>query len=50
MKFQDSNLNGLKVTVVTKKCDTHTHTRTDARTKSNMPHQLFQVGGIIVFL
>ena len=38
MKFQDSSLNGLKVRVGTKKCDQRTH----ARSKSNMPHQLFQ--------
>ena len=34
MKFQDSSLNGLKVSV--------THTRS----KSNMPHQLFQSWGL----
>ena len=38
MKFQDSSFNGLKVTEGTKKCDTSMH----ARSKSNMPHQLFQ--------
>ena len=43
MKFQDSSFNGLKVTVGTKSV---THTRTHARSKSNMPHQLFKVGGI----
>ena len=41
MKFQDSSFNGLKVTVGTKKCDPPTH----ARSKSNMPHQLFQSWG-----
>ena len=46
MKFQDSSLNGLKVTVGTKSV-THapTHARTHARSKSNMPHQLFQSWG-----
>ena len=38
MKFPDSTFNGLKVTVGTKKCDPPTH----ARSKSNMPHQVFQ--------
>ena len=42
MKFQDSSLNGLKVTVGTKSV---THPRTQARSKSNMPHQLFQSWG-----
>ena len=42
MKFQDSSLNGLEVRVGTKKCDSRTH---DARSKSNMPHQLFQSWG-----
>ena len=52
MKFQDSSFNGLKVTVGTK-CVTHAPTH--ARSKSNMPHQLFQswgffkVGGIISY-
>ena len=41
MKFQDFSLNGLKITVGTKKCDPLTH----ARSKSNMPHQLFPRGG-----
>ena len=41
MKFQDSSFNGLKVTVGTKKCDPPTN----ARSKSNMPHQLFQSWG-----
>ena len=47
MKFQDSSFNGLRVTVGTKSV-THapTHARTHACSKSNMPHQLFQVGGI----
>ena len=46
MKFQDSSFNGLKVTVGTKSV-THarTHPPTHARTKSNMPHQLFQSWG-----
>ena len=39
MKFQDSSFNGLKVTVGTKSV---THAPTHARSKSNMPHQLFQ--------
>ena len=48
MKFQDSSFNGLKVTVGTKSV-------THPRSKSNMPHQLFQswrfkVGGIITNL
>ena len=43
MKFQDSSFNGLKVTVGTKSV---THARTHPRSKSNMPHQLFKVGGI----
>ena len=39
MKFQDSSFNGLKVTVGTKSVmQVPTHTRS----KSNMPHQLFQ--------
>ena len=38
MKFQDSSFNGLKVTVGTKSV-------THARSKSNMPHQLFQSWG-----
>ena len=42
MKFQDSSFNGLKVTVGTKSV---THPRTHARSKSNMPHQLFQSWG-----
>ena len=46
MKFQDSSFNGLKVTVGTKSV-THarTHAPTHARSKSNMPHQLFQSWG-----
>ena len=46
MKFQDSSFNGLKVTVGTKSV-THPrmHARTHARSKSNMPHQLFQSWG-----
>ena len=46
MKFQDSSFNGLKVTVGTKSV-THprTHAPTNARSKSNMPHQLFQSWG-----
>ena len=42
MKFQDSSFNGLKVTVGTKSV---THAPTNARSKSNMPHQLFQSWG-----
>ena len=42
MKFQDSSFKGLKVTVGTKSV---THPRTHARSKSNMPHQLFQSWG-----
>ena len=42
MKFQDSSFNGFKVTVGTKSV---THAPTHARTKSNMPHQLFQSWG-----
>ena len=38
MKFQDSSFNGLKVTRGTKSV-------THARSKSNMPHQLFQSWG-----
>ena len=51
MKFQDSSFNGLKVTVGT---ESVTHPRTNGRSKSNMPHQLFQswgffkVGGILI--
>ena len=46
MKFQDSSFNGLKVTVGTKSV-THprTHAPTHERSKSNMPHQLFQSWG-----
>ena len=46
MKFQDSSFKGLKVTVGTKSV-THprTHPPTHARSKSNMPHQLFQSWG-----
>ena len=46
MKIQDSSFNGLKVTVGTKSV-THapTHPRTNGRSKSNMPHQLFQSWG-----
>ena len=39
MKFQDSSFNCLKVTVGTKSV---THPRTNARSKSNVPHQLFE--------
>ena len=42
MKIQDSSFNGLKVTVGTKSV---THPRTNGRSKSNMPHQLFQSWG-----
>ena len=42
MKFQDSSFNSLKVTVGTKSV---THPRTNGRSKSNMPHQLFQSWG-----
>ena len=42
MKFQDSSLNGLKVTVGTKSV---THAPTHARSKSNMPHHIFQSWG-----
>ena len=42
MKFQDFSFNGLKVTVGTKSV---THAPTHARSKSNMPHQLFQSWG-----
>ena len=42
MKFQESSFNGLKVTVGTKSV---THPRTNGRSKSNMPHQLFQSWG-----
>ena len=42
MKFQDSSLNGLKVTVCTKSV---THAPTNGRSKSNMPHQLFKSWG-----
>ena len=42
MKFQDSSFNGLKVTVGTKSV---MHAPTHARSKSNMPHQLFQSWG-----
>ena len=42
MKFQDSSFNGLKVTVGTKSV---THAPTNGRSKSNMPHQLFQSWG-----
>ena len=42
MKFQDSSFNNLKVKVGTK---SETHARTHARSKSNMPHQLFQLWG-----
>ena len=46
MKFQDSSFNGLKVTVGTESV-THApmHPRTNGRSKSNMPHQLFQSWG-----
>ena len=42
MKFQDPSFNGLKVTVGT---ESVTHPRTNGRSKSNMPHQLFQSWG-----
>ena len=42
MKFQDSSFNGLKVTEGTKSV---THAPTHARSKSNLPHQLFQSWG-----
>ena len=42
MKFQDSSFNSLKVTLGTKSV---THAPTHARSKSNMPHQLFQSWG-----
>ena len=42
MKVQDSSFNGLKVTVGKKSV---THPPTHARSKSNMPHQLFQSWG-----
>ena len=42
MKFQDSSFNGLKVTVGKRSV---THAPTHARSKSNMPHQLFQSWG-----
>ena len=42
MKFQDSSFNGLKVTVGT---ESVTHPRTNGRSKSNMPHQLFRSWG-----
>ena len=42
MKFQDSSFNGLKVTRGTKSV---THAPTNGRSKSNMPHQLFQSWG-----
>ena len=42
MKFQDCSLNGLKVTLCTKKCDPRTHA---CNSKSNMTHQLFQSWG-----
>ena len=42
MKFQDSSFDGLKVTVGTKSV---THAPTNGRSKSNMPHQLFQSWG-----
>ena len=42
MKFQESSFNGLKVTVGTKSV---THAPTNGRSKSNMPHQLFQSWG-----
>ena len=46
MKFQDSSFNGLKVTVGT---ESVTHPRTNGRSKSNMPHQLFQSHNFVVF-
>ena len=42
MKIQDFSFNGLKVTVGTKSV---THAPTNGRSKSNMPHQLFQSWG-----
>ena len=42
MKFQDSSFNGLKVTIGTKSV---MHAPTHGRSKSNMPHQLFQSWG-----
>ena len=42
MKFQDSSFNSLKVTVGTKSMK---HPRTNGRSKSNMPNQLFQSWG-----
>ena len=42
MKFQDSSFNGLKDTVGT---ESVTHAPTNGRSKSNMPHQLFQSWG-----
>ena len=41
MQFQDSSLNGLKVTVGTKKCDPRTHAP-----KAICPISFFKVGGI----
>ena len=51
MKFQDTSFNGLKVKVDTKSVmHARTHAHNHGRSKSNMPHQLFQscfkVGGI----
>ena len=42
MKFQDSSFKVLKVTVGTKRV---THAPTHGRSKSNMPHQLYQSWG-----
>ena len=42
MKFQDSSLNGLKVTVGT---ESVTNAPTNGRSKSNMPYQLVQSWG-----
>ena len=47
MKFQDSSFNGLKVTVCTKSV---TQAPTNGRSKSNMPHQVFQIWGHNNFL
>ena len=49
MKFQDSSLNGLKVTVGTKKCDPRTHACTHAP-KAICPINFFKVWGIIKFI
>ena len=41
MKFQNPRIHRLKVNR-----RTHTHTHTDRQAESNMPFQLFKVGGI----